>query len=65
LSRLPQEPGQAGLLPGDRLSANGQPFDDDPMKILAPLLGKQDQVTIEVERDGKKVQFSVTPSPRG
>lgn len=57
---------KAGLLPHDLvISANGKILGDDPMSILRPLLEKQEPIEVEVERDGKKLKFSVTPTPRG
>lgn len=57
---------KAGLLLNDLvISVNGRIPGEDPMKILRPLLEKQEPINIKVERDGKKLEFSVKPTTRG
>ena len=54
-----------GLKTGDRLiSANGKPFDDDPLVVLDPFLASGETITFAIERDGKKMSVAVKPNAR-
>ena len=54
-----------GLKTGDRLiSANGKPFDDDPLAVLDPFLASGETITFAIERDGKKMSVALKPNAR-
>ena len=54
-----------GLQAGDRLiRAGGQPFGDDPLAVLGPLLSSGDPIDFEIERDGEPMSVTVKPDPR-